>query len=112
MADKIYDLSQLEELAGGSDEFVKSMIETFLEHTPGQLNDLVQAYRQGDLETMAGIAHKIKPNIDLFGINEIREDIRQVEKLGKTGQNSDELPALIDKVNTILNKSFEQLKSH
>ena len=109
MSDKVYDLSQLEELAGGMQEFVFSMVDTFLEHTPGQLAELKSAFASGDLSSMGGQAHKIKPNIDLFGINSIREEIRTVETLGKEGNNSPDLPGMIDKIDTVLNQAFQQL---
>lgn len=109
MSDKVYDLSQLEELAGGSQEFVFSMVETFLEHTPGQLDELLNAHSDGDFGIMGGLAHKIKPNIDLFGVNAIREEIRQIESMGKEGHGNSDLPIIINKVETVLKQAFEQL---
>lgn len=109
MSDKVYDLSQLEELAGGSQDFIMSMVETFLEHTPGQLAELVQAHASGDLTAMGGLAHKIKPNIDLFGVLTIKEEIRQVEALGKVGDNDPMLAAMINKIETVLKQAFEQM---
>ena len=73
MSDKVYNLSQLEELAGGNEEFVNSMVETFLEHTPSQLQEMLNAYRENDMNLLGSIAHKIKPNIDLFEISAIHE---------------------------------------
>lgn len=112
MSDKVYDLGQLEELAGGSQEFVMSMVETFLEHTPGQLEELKTAFSSGDLGAMGGVAHKIKPNIDLFGVHSIREEIRLVENLGKEKINAPELPATIGKIDSVLQLSFQQLAAH
>jgi HPt (histidine-containing phosphotransfer) domain-containing protein len=111
MSDKVYDLSQLEELAGGSQEFVFSMVETFLEHTPGQLDELTTAFRSGDMSAMGGLAHKIKPNVDLFGISEIKEDIRAIEAMGKEGAQSPDLPAKVGRVEATLKKAFEQLEA-
>ncbi len=112
MSDKVYDLSQLEELAGGSDEFVHSMIETFLEHTPGQLEDMKQSHAQKDLVNMGAIAHKIKPNIDLFGIKSIYTEIREVENKGKAGSEDDALSQQIAKVDEVLQLAFVQLRAH
>ena len=109
MSDKVYDLSQLEELAGGSQEFIFSMVETFLEHTPNQLEELKKAYLNGDLGSMGGVAHKIKPNIDLFGINSIAEDIRKVETMGKEANNAPELSEIINRIERDLKLAFEQL---
>jgi len=108
--EKVYNLTQLEELAGGSSDFVDSMIETYLEHTPQQFNEMENAYKAGDLITMGSIAHKIKPNVDLFGITQIKDDIRIVEQKGKSGTNDDELTTSFSNVKKFLELSFEQLR--
>lgn len=110
MSDKIYNLRQLEELAGGSDDFVNSMIETFLEYTPGQLNEMLDAYKKGQFEVLGAIAHKIKPNIDLFEIHAIRDDIRLIEEKGKQNQNVPELKESLEKVEATLREVFKQLE--
>ncbi|HAD96808.1 MAG TPA: hypothetical protein DCG19_05335 [Cryomorphaceae bacterium] len=111
MSDKIYDLSQLEELAGGSEEFVNSMVDTFLEHTPSQLEEMKKAFSGKDWTTMGAIAHKIKPNIDLFGIKSIYTDIREIESKGKNGVEDAALTEQISKVDSVLRTAFEQLRS-
>lgn len=110
MSEKLYDLKQLRDLAAGSDDFVQSMVETFLEHTPGQLDEMLAAYNSGDLQTVGSIAHKIKPNIDLFSIKDILKDIRIVEEKAKAGINDEELGTSLDRVKDILRESFNQMK--
>ena len=107
---KMYDLSQLEELAGGSMEFVMSMVDTFLEHTPGQVDELEEAYNNGDLVKVGGIAHKIKPNIDLFGIEPIRDTVRSIEAKGKAEQDDAALKGEIQMLKETLNHVFDQLR--
>ena len=110
MSEKLFDLTQLRDLAAGSDDFVQSMIDTFLEHTPGQLEEMINAYESGDLPVVGSIAHKIKPNIDLFNINDISQDIRVVEEKGKAGVNDEALKQSINKVRDILRESFSQMQ--
>lgn len=108
---KIYDLSQLEELAGGSMDFVMSMVDTFLEHTPGQVAEMETAYNNGDLSTVGGIAHKIKPNIDLFGITEVTDTVRSIEAKGKAGEDNATLKEEIQYLKSTLETVFEQLRA-
>ncbi|WP_417608088.1 Hpt domain-containing protein [Owenweeksia hongkongensis] len=110
MAEQIYNLSQLEELAGGNTEFVDSMVDTFLEHTPGQLEEILQAFKISDLATVGAVAHKIKPNIELFGINTIKQDIRVVEEKGKQGVTDAELETSLKRVELHLKEAFNQLQ--
>ncbi len=110
MSDKLYNLNQLQELAGGSDDFVNSMVETFLEYTPGQLNDMMKSFEGGDLIQLGAIAHKIKPNIDLFAITKIYHEIRLVEEHGKNNINSPELEKSLRQVSDVLKEVFNQLE--
>lgn len=110
MAAKIYDLSQLEELAGGDQDFVKSMVGTFLEHTPGQLEELKKARQDGDLAQLGKLAHKIKPNIDMFGLSSISDAIRDLEQMGKNEDDSPEIDAKIKQVDEVLQEAFAQLR--
>ncbi len=107
---KIYDLSQLEELAGGSMDFVMSMVDTFLEHTPQQIQELQDQYNDGNLVQVGAIAHKIKPNIDLFGITPITTTVRSIENKGKAEQDDAELKEEIEKLRETLEVVFDQLR--
>jgi HPt (histidine-containing phosphotransfer) domain-containing protein len=109
MADNVYDLIQLDELSGGDQEFISMMVDTFLEHTPGQLEELLKAQAVNDMTTFGAIAHKIKPNIDMFCIKTIIEDIRDLEQLGKEGLNNEELKSKLENVKAELMIAFEQL---
>jgi len=106
----VYNLSQLEELAGGNTEFVNTMVETFLQYTPGQLQEILEAYKASDMHTVGSVAHKIKPNIELFGINSIKQDIRIVEEKGKKNSNDAELAESIKRVESYLKVAFNQLQ--
>ncbi len=109
MSDNVYDLAQLEELGGGDAEFVTMMVATFLEHTPGQLEEMKKAHANGDWPTLGAIAHKIKPNVDMFGIQAIVQDIRDLEQMGKNSQSGPEMDQTLAKVEAELKVAFEQL---
>lgn len=111
MAENVFNLKSLDDLSGGDESFTASMVEVFLEHTPGQLEDLKSAQAKGDMATVGSLAHKIKPNIDLFGIESIREDIRTLESLGKAGENNAEMQRALAEVDRVLQIAFEQLKN-
>lgn len=111
MPDKLYNLSQLTELAGGMDDFVQTMIDTFLEHTPSQFNSMEEAYNQKDFKTMGDLAHKIKPSIDLFQIEGLGDLIRSVERQGKANEALPNLGEQIKKIRNVLFEAMDQLKN-
>lgn len=107
----MYDLSQLEELAGGDQSFMRSMVDTFLEHTPGQLEEIKNARKNGDLASIGALSHKIKPNIDLFGIVDLKQTIRDLEQMGKAGEDRPEIDEKLKELDQILQQAFDQLRN-
>ncbi|MDA9008807.1 Hpt domain-containing protein [Alphaproteobacteria bacterium] len=77
------DLSVFNELqeATGSD-FIKELVATFLEESPGILAELKSAVLTGELEQFRRAAHSIKSNANVFGAHELAELGRQMELSG------------------------------
>jgi len=105
----LFDLKQLDELAAGSPDFVNVMIDTFLTHTPEQVEHLVSAFQQGELKRMGEIAHKLKPSIDLFGISGLTATVRSIEQKGKAEHRDDKLSAEVLELDRVMTLVFEEL---
>ncbi len=78
-----YDLSQLVELSRGDEEFVKNMVEIFLEHTPPALDEMLKGMADNDFTTVAKVAHRIKPSIESMGISQLDGVARDIELSAK-----------------------------
>lgn len=109
--ERSYNLKQLEDLSGGSNEFVVEIVKVFLSDVPEQLNNLKLSFDKNDFDELTRIAHKLKPSIDLLGITSINKDIRIVEGYSKNGTHISELSNLIVNIQSTLNKTTEELKS-
>jgi HPt (histidine-containing phosphotransfer) domain-containing protein len=109
--ESLYDLTMVRTVSGGDEAFIKKMIQLFIETVPPSLADLKEAEGQQQWERVGKVAHKLKSTIDSMGIISLREDIRAVETNGKQQQNIDAIPALIQKVDTIINACILQLKT-
>lgn len=108
---KLYDLSMINEIAHGNQDFVKKMMQLFIDTMPPALSELRQHYIDKNWASLGAIAHKIKPSIDTMGIELLRDDIRAVEKYGKEVTNLELIPELLDKVEAVINKIIEDLKA-
>jgi len=106
--EQLFSLRQLEELASGSEDFVQSMVETFVEHSPKQVQDLVDAYQKGDYKMMGDAAHRIKPSLDLLEIKGMKEVIRSVEKQGRYG---DIKPSLSNEIELFRNTTLAAIEA-
>lgn len=107
----LFDLSQLNELSGGNQDFVNKMAGMFVDMVPEILDRINTGLATDNLEDMGAAAHKIKPSIDMMGIVSLKEKIRALESNGKNRTNLDEIPGLVSDINEILNKVVAQLRA-
>jgi len=108
---KLYDLGMIREIAHGNEDFVKKMIALFLDTMPSAVQEMKQHLAGADWNALGAVAHKIKPSIDTMGIDVLKEDIRSLERYGKESSNLDEIPALLNKVDTVLNRIESDLRA-
>lgn len=108
---KLYDLSMIQEIAHGNQDFIDKMVALFIETMPPAINEIKEHLSNSNWPDLGAVAHKIKPSIDTMGIEILKEDIRSVEKYAKESTNLDELPALVEKVEAVINKITSDLKA-
>lgn len=94
----LYDLGYLEELSGGSKEFVDGITETFLKNIPEQMEQMMNAYKAHDLKAMGENAHRMKPSLDLFRIRSLHDTIRFIEAKGKNEMSDPQLETALKEV--------------
>ncbi len=109
--DFIYDFSKLEDIGHGDKAFILKMVKIFCEQTPVLIEGIKHDWLQKDLEAMSAKAHKMKPSIDTMGITSLKQVIRDIERIGKAGEYSTLLPALIQKVERIILTIISRLKN-
>jgi len=99
---KLYNLDAIVKMSRGNSDFIKRIIQVFIEQTPVSVEEIRQAWEVGDLDQIRRIAHKIKPNLDNFGISDLTQDIRAIEALAEAGSATAELEEKIKKLETII----------
>lgn len=107
----LYDLEQLFEFSGGDKDTGRIVIRLFLEQTPGAVAQIKTGWQQQDLVTVAKVAHRIKPTIDMFGAAEASRLIRTVESLARAGKPVDQLRENIDTLERRLEEIMTALAS-
>jgi len=80
----IYNLDKINEMAEGDEDFIISVVSVFLEEVPEDLEGLEKAINSKDYENIYKLAHKIKPNVDILGMEQTRAMALEIETLGKT----------------------------
>jgi len=86
------------------------MIGIFIEQSTDSLSEIIEAYHHKDLAVVYSISHRIKPSIDLMGIDLLKDSIRYIEKQSKEDNDSDELKKQISYLQIVLNNALTQLR--
>ena len=82
-------MDKIREMADGDEEFIQSIISAFLEDVPGDLDELEGAVGSGNFEQIYKLSHKIKPNVDMLGMEPTRALALEMETMGKEQANLD-----------------------
>lgn len=106
---KHYSRESILEVAGGDEDFASVIVAAFLEEIPPDLASLEEAVSNDNKELAYQFAHKMKPNIEMFGIN-IMKDIKSIEAWTDTSKSVSSIEATVDKVVSTLKAVFEELK--
>ena len=105
------DLSFLNEIADGSNEFIVESIDMFLLHTPELLQIITTAVTAGEWTVAAQASHKLKPNLGFFGMPVSQAMIQEVELMAKAGAPDPQaLTSKFTEVNKLIATNIISLK--
>lgn len=107
----IYSLEKIEEMAEGDQDFVLSVVSVFIEEVPEDLEALEHAIATGDYDQIYKMAHKIKPNVDLLGMEQARANSLEIETLGKTEGDMDTIRAKFPILKKDIHQALEELRN-
>lgn len=105
-----YSVESLRKIAGDDQDFMAVVAQTFLDEIPPDLEALVSAIENDNKELAYQFAHKMKPNIEMFGVDLLKQ-ITGIESWTKTSKSVASVSPLIEKVQTTLALVFEELKN-
>ena len=111
MTHNLYDLSILSEMVYGDEEFMKDLVNTFIEFAPIDTNELLEFASKKDWAETAKKAHKLKSSIRTIGIISLEELIVTIELDSKNMNNIDQINSKIDAFSSGLILVIEKLKT-
>ncbi len=108
--DELYSLDSLIAISRGNVAFVEKMVDIFCDQTPPMLAEMTNAYYNNALEEMGAIAHKIKPSIDNLNINVLKQEIRNIENMGREKVHDPRLPEMLKNIETIVEQVIGKMR--
>ena len=109
-APALYTFDNLLEQSGGNMDFLKRMVSIFLQTTPATLTQIEENLKNGELESLQGLAHKIKPSIDILEIKDQKDKVRLIEKMPPDTFSSNEGKEMIIEFIETIRKVCDQIQ--
>jgi signal transduction histidine kinase/DNA-binding NarL/FixJ family response regulator len=81
-----FDAQDLLRRVGGNPKVLRDLARIFLEDTPKRKSAIRKAIAHKDGEALARAAHALRGSVSMLGANEIAEDARKIEALGRSGR--------------------------
>ena len=100
-----YSIESLREIASGDEDFMKIVALTFLEEIPPDLSSMEEAISNDNKELAYQFAHKMKPNLEMFGID-VMKDVASIESWTKSNKPSSSIDTNLERVTMIVGKVF------
>jgi len=106
---KHYSADSLKEIAQDDLDFMKVIAQTFLDEIPPDLNSMQEAIHNDNKELAYQFAHKMKPNLEMFGVD-LSKEITAIESWSKTSKNKAIVETPLENIVTTLHAVFGELK--
>jgi HPt (histidine-containing phosphotransfer) domain-containing protein len=104
-----YSVDSLKDMAGDDRDFMAIVAKTFLDEIPPDLKAMGEAIKNNNRELAYQFAHKMKPNLEMFGIDVVK-DITTIENWTRTLKNVSAISSNVNHVTSTVEKVLEELK--
>lgn len=104
-----YNLEKVLDIAGDDKDFVSIIVQTFLHEIPADLESMQRAITNNNHKMAYQFAHKMKPNLDMFGIDLLGQ-IKLMERWSNNSKPTSAIQLQLDEITGILTKVIAELK--
>ena len=104
-----YNLSKVYALSDNDPEFVTQIITLFVTEVPQDLSQIKLGIKTKDHKLAYSYAHKIKPTLDLLGMQTAYEEILMVEAWTKREGKRKEINDTFDSIESQVEKAVKEI---
>lgn len=105
-----YNLAKVYELSDNDPEFVMQIISLFVTEVPEDMKQIEQGIELKDHKLAYSYAHKIKPTLDLLGMNQAFQEILELEAWTKREGKRKEIDATYASIKDQVEKTVKEIK--
>jgi CheY-like chemotaxis protein/HPt (histidine-containing phosphotransfer) domain-containing protein len=114
--EKLFDLEELKKITRGDEQFLKRILELFLENTPESIDIMLKATSERDWNKVGMLAHKMRPSFSHMGIKDLAALLKKIEDKAAIPDDEQSLVKLVrkfcNKSKMVLEQLEELLKQH
>ena len=104
-----YNLAKVYALSDNDPEFVNEILNLFVTEVPDDLKQIGEGIKKKDHKHAYAYAHKLKPTLDLLGLNVAFEEVLQIEAWTKTEGKKKEIIETYKSVKTQVKDAIKEL---
>jgi hypothetical protein len=105
-----YNLAKVHAISENDSMFVMDIVRLFVAELPLDLEHLKNGIADKNHEIAYGFAHKIKPSLDLLGLNVAFEEIIQIEEWTYKKGKKKEIIETFKSVSSQIEKAIKEIK--
>jgi HPt (histidine-containing phosphotransfer) domain-containing protein len=105
-----YNLSKVYALSDNDPEFVNQILTLFVTEVPEDLLEIKEGIKKKDHKHAYAYAHKVKPTLDLLGLNVAFQEILQVEAWAKSEGQKKEIKETFKSIKNQVNDAIKEIK--
>jgi HPt (histidine-containing phosphotransfer) domain-containing protein len=105
-----YNLAKVYALSDNDSEFVTEILTLFVTEVPEDLAQIKEGIKKKDHKHAYAYAHKIKPTLDLLGLNVAFEEILQLEAWTKTEGKKKDIEDTFKSIKNQINDAIKEIK--
>ncbi len=105
-----YNLSKVYALSDNDPEFVNEILQLFISEVPQDLEQIKAGIKDKNYHQAYSFSHKIKPTLDLLGLNIAFEEILQIEAWTRREGKRKEIKDSYKAVETQIEKAIKEIK--
>jgi HPt (histidine-containing phosphotransfer) domain-containing protein len=105
-----YNLSKVYAISDNDTEFAKQIVTLFNEEVPAEVKNIRRGLKEKDHNKVYHAAHKIKPTLDLLGMDLAYEDVLAIDTWSKAEGKKKEIKDVVKSLKNLVGLTVKELK--
>ena len=105
-----YNLSKVYAISDSDIDFARQVIVLFTEEVPPEVKNIRRGLKEKDYEMVYHAAHKIKPTLDMLGMDLAYEDVIVIENWSRSEGKKKEIKNVYKSLKDYIEKALKELK--